>query len=149
MSLDVYLNLPGAAPRATSGIFVRENGATRELTRKEWDARYQGCEPVVLAADDLYTTVYDANITHNLGKMAAAAGIYIELWRPEDIGITKARQLLAPLDAGLTVLLAEPARFKTFNPENGWGTYEGLVDFVRAYRSACEQYPDADVSVSR
>ena len=28
------------------------------------------------------TTVYESNITHNLGKMAAAAGIYSELLAP-------------------------------------------------------------------
>ena len=33
---------------------------------------------------------YSANITHNLGKMAEEAGIYKHLWRPEEIGITKA-----------------------------------------------------------
>jgi len=37
------------------------------------------------------TSVYDANITHNLGAMAEAAGIYKHLWRPEEIGITKAQ----------------------------------------------------------
>lgn len=29
-----------------SGIFVRENGALREITRGEWDAKYPGREPV-------------------------------------------------------------------------------------------------------
>lgn len=150
MSLDVYLRLPGTAPRPTSGIFVREDGATRELTREEWDARFPGREPVVAnMTDDTDTTVYDANITHNLGKMADAAGIYEALWRPDEIEITKARQLVEPLRAGLTLLLAEPGRFETFNPGNGWGTYEGLVKFVSKYLAACEEYPDADVSVSR
>lgn len=32
-----------------SGIFVRENGATREITREEWDRRNPGREPVVVA----------------------------------------------------------------------------------------------------
>ena len=47
---------------------------------------------------------YDANITHNLGEMAGAAGIYHHLWRPEEIGVIKAWQLVAPLDAGLALL---------------------------------------------
>lgn len=29
--------------------------------------------------------VYDANITHNLGKMADEAGIYLALWRPGEM----------------------------------------------------------------
>jgi hypothetical protein len=38
--------------------------------------------------------VYSDNITHNLGEMADAAGIYKALWRPEEIGITKAAELV-------------------------------------------------------
>lgn len=95
------------------------------------------------------TTIYDANITHNLNKMAEEAGIYIHLWRPEEIGITKAQQLISPLRAGLALLLSDPERFKKFDPENKWGDYSGLVDFVRSYLAACEENPDAEVSVSR
>lgn len=151
MSLDVMLRVPGAPPRVSSGIFVRENGATHELTRDEWDQRFPGREPAVANVTDCEsdTCVYDANITHNLGTMAGEAGIYEVLWRPDEIAITKARQLIEPLRAGLTLLLAEPARFKAFNPANGWGNYDILVDFVARYRAACEEYPDADVSVSR
>jgi hypothetical protein len=39
------------------------------------------------------TCVYDANITHNLGAMAKAAGIYMHLWRPDEIGIKTASEL--------------------------------------------------------
>ena len=95
------------------------------------------------------TTIYDRNITHNLNRMAGAAGIYAHLWRPDEIGVTKAAQLVEPLRAGLAKLLAEPDHFRTFNPANGWGDYEELVAFVQEYLSACEENPDADVSVSR
>jgi hypothetical protein len=44
-------------------------------------------------------------------------------------------------------LQADPARFQSLNPSNGWGTYEGLVQFVTAYLAACVQFPDATVSV--
>jgi hypothetical protein len=95
------------------------------------------------------TEVYTANITHNLSKMAAEAGIYKALWRPEEIGITTAKQLIEPLRVGLALLRAEPQRFRAFNPENGWGTYDGLVAFVDAYLQACEENPDATVDVWR
>lgn len=93
--------------------------------------------------------VYDANITHNLGKMAKEAGIYQHLWRPEELGITKASELIEPLRAGLALLESDPRRFETFNPENDWGSYEGLCRFVGSYLSACEDNPDAAVRVSR
>jgi hypothetical protein len=94
-------------------------------------------------------TVYDANITHNLGKMAAEAGIYQHLWRPEEIGITKAEQLIEPLRAGLNLLKSDPGRFEKFNSPNGWGLYKHFVPFVENYLKACEENPDADVAVSR
>lgn len=44
---------------------------------------------------------YSANITHNLGAMAEAAGIYLALWRPEEIGI---KWPSAPEQAGVAPL---------------------------------------------
>jgi hypothetical protein len=95
------------------------------------------------------TEIYWRNITHNLGKMAGEAGIYEALWRPEEIGITQASQLIEPLEAGLELLKSDPERFKAFNPKNGWGNYGGLVEFVSEYLEACKSDPDALVRVSR
>jgi hypothetical protein len=95
------------------------------------------------------TEIYSGNITHNLGKMATAAGIYEHLWRPEEIGITKAHQLIEPLQAGLAKLEADPAEYEAYNSPNGWGLYKHFVPFVRNYLEACEANPDADISVSR
>lgn len=94
-------------------------------------------------------TQYSRNITHNLTKMASEAGIYQHLWRPDEIEITKANQLIEPLKAGLELLKSDPERFKKFTPSNGWGDYENLVNFVEDYLNACLEYPDADVSVDR
>lgn len=83
MSLDVYLKTPGKS-ESGSGIFIRENGSTREITRAEWDAKFSRCEPVVWnGGRESY--VFEYNITHNLGDMADAAGIYFALWRPHEL----------------------------------------------------------------
>lgn len=95
------------------------------------------------------TEVFTANVTHNLNKMADAAGIYKHLWRPDEIGITTAAQLIEPLAQGLARLEADPQSFKQYNPPNGWGNYDGLVRFVRDYLKACKKNPDAKVEVSR
>lgn len=150
MNLDVYLTLSGAAvPQTGSGIFICENGANVEISREEWNARYPDREPVAVMRAEETETVYDANITHNLNTMAGEAGIYAHLWRPDEIGITKAAQLIEPLRRGLVLLNTDPERFKLFNPNNGWGNYDGLCNFVARYLAACEAYPDAEVSVSR
>ncbi len=95
------------------------------------------------------TTVFEANITHNLNKMAIEAGIYKHIWRPEEIDVTTAVQLIQPLTDGLALLKSDPARFKKFDTPNGWGVYEHLVDFVERYLAACVAAPDAQVMVSR
>lgn len=95
------------------------------------------------------TAVYTSNITHNLTRMAEEAGIYKHLWRPEEIGITTAGQLIDPLTAGLALLKSDPPRFKAFDAPNGWGTYKDFVPFVEHYLEACREEPDALVSVCR
>lgn len=104
---------------------------------------------VYLTCEHCKRSAYDANITHNLGKMAAAAGIYEALWRPDEIGITKAAQLIEPLRAGLGLLKADRQKFEAFNASNGWGLYEHFVPFVEKYLAACEEHPETTVRVSR
>lgn len=150
MSLDVYLVGEGSRPTHT-GIFIRDDGRKREITREEWDKAFPGREPVVVVVDDGGDdgTLFSANITHNLGHMAHLAGLYQPLWRPDEEGIATARQLIEPLRVGLERLKASPDEFKVHNPPNGWGTYEGLVRFVEDYLVACIAYPEATVRVSR
>jgi hypothetical protein len=81
--------------------------------------------------------------------MAIAAGIYEYLWRPEEINITTAKELIDPLREGLHDLKMNPDKYKEYNPENGWGTYEGLVNFVSKYLNACYDFPEATIEVCR
>lgn len=104
---------------------------------------------------DVYLTdaagneVYSDNITHNLNRMAGEAGIYECLWRPDEHGITHARQIVEPLAAGLALLVTGKARFEAFNAENGWGLWENFVPWCANYLQACRDNPDALVTVSR
>lgn len=171
MSLDVYLiTKEPQIKKVSSGIFVRENGQTKEITQEEWNVRNPNREPVKFEQEEAETNeVYSANITHNLGKMADEAGIYEALWRPhrlkegynipegdyqaewkfEEENKTTAKELIEPLRQGLHNLKSEPERYKKFNPENGWGSYDVLVKFVENYLNACYEYPDAIIEVSR
>jgi hypothetical protein len=147
MSLDIslYADQPGTTG---SGIFIREDGQMKELSRAEWDERFPDREPV-LAASEEHPPVFEGNITHNLGQMADAANLYIYVWRPDEIGFDTAGQLVQPLRAGLARLKSDAAFFTRLNPENGWGDYEGLVGFIERYLKACEEHPAAIVKVSR
>lgn len=146
MSLDVYLEDGDSTPQG-SGIFVREDGQTREISRAEWDEKFPGREPIVAEVDR--GCWYNGNITHNLTTMADAAGIYKPLWRPDEIGIERAAQLIAPLETGLAELRSNPEKYKAHNPPNGWGDYDGLVRFVSEYLDACKANPNCSVRVWR
>lgn len=93
--------------------------------------------------------VFSSNITHNLNQMAEEAGIYKHLWRPDEIGIKYARDLIAPLQVGLDKMKARPEHFKVFNPPNEWGSYDIFVPWLERYLAACIANPDAEVSVDR
>lgn len=90
-------------------------------------------------------TVFDRNITHNLNKMAAAAGIYEVLWRPHEHGITKAGECIESLKRGLLELVCNQEKYEAYNSPNGWGTYKHFVPFVTDVLQACCKYPDAEV----
>jgi len=93
--------------------------------------------------------VFWSNITHNLNGMAVEAGIYESIWRPEELGITKAGSLIEPLEKAILLLESDPERFRKYNAKNGWGTYEQFLEFVKEYYQACLTYPNAEISVSR
>jgi hypothetical protein len=97
--------------------------------------------------DDLI--LFSNNITHNLGEMAKQANIYHHLWRPEELGIKKAYALIIPLKQALKILRLDPDTYKKFNPENGWGSYEGLVEFIEDYYDACVKFPNSNIEISR
>ncbi len=96
-----------------------------------------------------YVTMYDGNITHNLGPMAKEAGVYGVLWRPEETGIMAAQDMLPALEAGLAKLEADEAHFRQFDSPNGWGRYEHLCAFVREVIEAARTYPTALVRACR
>ena len=95
------------------------------------------------------TEIFNANVTHNLNKMAKYVGLYEALWQPEEIGVIKAEQLIPLLEKGLEKLKADPVGCRKLNPPNGWGDYEGLIQFVENYLEACRENRDSDVDVSK
>lgn len=124
MSLDVYLE---GEPEHVNCVCTCGNEHTREERER----------------------FYDSNVTHNMIEMAKAADVYMCCWRPEEIGITKAVQLIEPLRAGVKKLKGNPREFSKYNPKNGWGDYGGFVRWLEKYLAACIEHPDAKVDVSR
>ena len=109
-----------------------------------------------------------ANITHNLGKMAEAAGIYEALWRPyrlhkdykhfdiyedefafEQSITIYASDIVDIIEKGYKKLKSKPEYYSKYNSPNGWGMYENFVPWVEKYLEALKLYPDSKVIVDR
>ena len=147
MSLDVSLISKAPITKKGTGVFIRENGKNKELTIEEVREKF----PNAVAEENEYVTecVFDANITHNLNKMADEAGIYEACWRPEEIGATKASDIISILEKGFEDMKARPEHYKQFDSPNGWGLYIHFLPWIEAYLNACREYPDAIIEVSR
>jgi hypothetical protein len=94
-------------------------------------------------------TLFYANITHNLGDMAEEAGIYMHLWRPDELGLISAKELIAPLADGLQKMKDSPEHYKKFDSPNGWGLYIHFVPWIEKYLKSCIEHPESIISVSR
>ncbi len=94
--------------------------------------------------------VFEANITHNLGQMASEAGIYYACWNPEKIlDDPCAKDIIPFLEKGIEKMESDPEYFRRFDAENGFGTYDDFLSWLKRYLDACRQYPDATIRVSR
>lgn len=98
---------------------------------------------------------WSGNITHNLGRMAnqipvGATTLYYVCWRPEEIGLSKVKQILPLLIEGIHYMLDHRKELEKYNPSNGWGSYNVFMKFLLNYKQACEDSdPESEVSVGR
>jgi hypothetical protein len=103
----------------------------------------------VMLVDENDCEVFWANITHNLNTMADGAGLYKPLWRPEEVYVQHARDLIEYLERGIQKLVQNPSHYSTFNAPNGWGTYDVFLPWCCRYLEACRKYPNSRVTISR
>lgn len=94
------------------------------------------------------TEVFEANITHNLNRMAEAAGIYRYLWRFEETGLTQAWQLIGVLDQAIQDMKARPEHYRQFDAANGWGKFDDFVPWLERLLTACREHPEASIRTS-
>jgi hypothetical protein len=146
MSLWVHLYIVSSSDLPVSGILVRENGQTVEITEEEWERRNPGVTPYRITTPHTMT-VWELNVTHNLVPMARALGVYEAIWCPEDIGCSQAWGILPMLRDAYHTLRADREDYRSYEPGNGWGTVEGMLDVLSEYLRACAQWPHAAIDV--
>lgn len=162
MSLDLYIYSKTPVLHRGTGVYIRDNGETRELTTKqEVLTHFPDINPddikEKIYGDDIY---FHINLTHNLTTMADKCKVdpyskcitihgkeptlYNLLWHPKEaLGIVKpTMEYVEGLISCYKKLLEDADYFKKFNPENGWGTYEQLVKRTKEYINALMSISD-------
>lgn len=82
------------------------------------------------------------NVTYNLGKMLRAAG-----FPPWDALIgAPASEAGGMLQSVADELVRAPDKYRKFNPPNGWGNYEGALEFVTRFAAECALNPEATIA---
>lgn len=155
MSLDITIISPEPIKKKSTGIYARIDGQTRELTCEEVLKVFPGMEPWQIIEEEIETNEFwSGNITHNLGEMAEDClsfdegsqlyNLYDLLWRDTQVPFTGdyINAYIAHLAYCLYILKNDPEHFKKFNPSNGWGTYEQLVNFVEEFIKALITMPE-------
>lgn len=127
-----------------TGVYIRENGETRELKTKEEVKRYFPGREV---EEKTYETdeVWHRNITHNLGRMAdkvnpGVRSLYQLFWHPSETTVT--RGWVSEVFECYQELKNRRDYFKPMEEENRvtektgetyiWGTYDNLLKFTKS-----------------
>lgn len=92
------------------------------------------------------TDVFSDNITGNVEPMWREAGCHDALYKSKG---KAAYEVLDELKAGLSLMESEPERFKALNPSNGWGDYDGALEWLRRLICVFELYPDGKIWSSK
>lgn len=161
MSLDLYIISKTPVLHRGTGVYIRENGETKELsTKQEVLTYFPDMNPDTIEEKTYEDNDYfHINITHNLVTMAdeckvhgtcnynsdrAVVTLYDLMWHPEDnLNITTPNMdYLEDIVTCYRKLLEEPDYFKKFNLDNGWGTYEQLVKRTKEYINALTSISD-------
>lgn len=106
---------------------------------------------------DRFITDAQFNITHNMNIMAEHvplsndSTLYQLLWRGEEMDppIETASQMTDLLVEGLKFLVAHREDLLQYNPSNGWGNFESLMDFTSDCLIATIKFPYDKVYFSR
>lgn len=145
MALDIFIVSPEPIKKKSTGIYARIDGQTRELTREEAIKHFPDVDPNNIVEEEFETNEFwHGNITHNLHEMAGQCygrDLCLDdlLWRdemPDNIV-----EYIIDLFACLFELKNNPDYYRRYNPSNGWGTYEQLVEFVRSFIHALIDMP--------
>lgn len=86
--------------------------------------------------------LWSGNITGNLRSIARACGVEDVMWNRDGY---VAGEAIGVLESGIEDLEIRQEKYDAMNPKNGWGSREGLADFLRKLLAACIDNPKAKI----
>lgn len=89
--------------------------------------------------------VYEDNITYNLAPMYYKC-IDINGGLKALNGM-KCKNAIPVLNRAIDDLIENKEEYEKLNPENGWGSYEGLLKSLKNLRIACLENPSGKVEI--
>lgn len=135
MSLDYYIISKMPVEHKHTGIYIRENGETKELSKEEAEKKFNKPVEEYTSTD---SELLHINIMHNLAKMAKQCevdgiSLYILLWHPNEVLINGEPSI--SYCQNLFILYIElkehREKYEKFNPSNGWGSYDSLLNALK------------------
>lgn len=143
MSLDLYIIAPEPVMRKGTGVYVRDNGKTRELSTIEEVHNYFPDVDIsdIRVQEFMEDYIWHENITHNMNHMAMHCPIgdrtlYDYLWRPDENGFFKVTsEYVSGLTQGYLYLKTHKDELAQYtppiDPDTGepWGSYDLLLNF--------------------
>lgn len=98
---------------------------------------------VNLKCDHCESWVFEVNYTSNCSGMWYDAGIDIR-----EFDGKKASECVEALEGAIAKIRADPAKYTAMQPENGWGSYEGVLSrFLEPLAMAMRTHPHAVIGV--
>ena len=83
------------------------------------------------------------NYTYNVAPMyQKAMGKTIS-----DFNNMKCKDAISILEKGVKEMEENPDVYKKMNPENGWGDYEGSLDYLKNFLKECRQNPECIIEI--
>jgi hypothetical protein len=94
---------------------------------------------------EVFATNYTSNVAGMWRFAMERSGAGMEVWQTGGMTGAEAAPLL---EGALSHMQAFPVLYGPFEPDNGWGNYEGAMKFLYETVEACEAHPLAKLGWS-
>ena len=84
---------------------------------------------------------YDGNITYNVCKMLEVAFGDKHLKKWNDMSCDK---FFRDLEKGYIDMIRKPEKYRKYNSQNGWGTYETTLSAIKKLYESIQEYANID-----